>query len=368
MTICSTNLLVYFGNFSCCRQNVQTTYLSYKQRVIQSCNLHLAGQCHLGYTNYSTLKQQNGNNSKSTLLRKAMLTKPERAVKILSHVFVSHLFIVMLAGCNSSSQLGDEPADQLSSIDINGYSIPHLASPQKQLAYANSSLGDVKKRTAALQAVESLYPTDKRHCGLAAIELAYSLLGGDYRLAGQEQYKLAHKQYLFIVEKFSDIDDVSSKALWYLGWISTELLQDKEAGLTFYQAITAIRPSPRLKFADPAPWLSILPGKSSTSHEQFLTKSHITWADLAHLEIIRNAANMSYTTTSLADLYEKYPAGLITGLGIKIQLTHQGLDTETEKIAAQYLSHKPPHDRVKQDILALQQNKQPLKGIQLPAP
>lgn len=335
---------------------------------MQPRNLPLAGQCHLGYTNYSTLKLQIVNNSKSPLHPKEMLKKTERAVKLLSHFFVSHLLIVMLLGCNSSSPLGDEPADQLSSIEIDGYSIPHLTSPQEQLAYANSSLGDGKKRTAALQAVEIFYPADKRHCGLAAIELAYSLLGEDYRLAGQEQYKLTHKQYLLIVEMFSDIDDVSSKALWYLGWISTELLQDKEAGLKFYQAITAITPSPRLTFADPAPWLSILPGKSSNTHEQFLTKSHITWADLAHLEIIRNAANMSLTTTSLTNLYEKYPTGLITGLGIKIKLTHQGIDTETETIAAKYLSHGPPHNRVKQDILALQHNQQPLKGIQLPAP
>jgi hypothetical protein len=275
-----------------------------------------------------------------------------RAINTLSLLLSLLLLVSTFTGCERSPPTEDSAAEKIPVASIPGLTAPAPDSPEKLLSYAHSATSDAEKKTA-LQAMRILFPASRTSIGLAELELAYLQLGPDYRVATRQQCELAVLQYESIAAEFSDIPEISLKALWYLGWIVSDLLHDREKGITYYQEITACPMSASLQFSTPVPWLSVKPEQSRKSHAPFVKASSLNWADLAHLEIIRNTTDPKTALSSLKTLFSVKPAGLVTGLGIKAALLRHDTGEDIDHMRKEFLARSDAGSQLVKDLAAL---------------
>ena len=151
-------------------------------------------------------------------------------------------------------------------------------------------------------------------------------------------------------QKYPDLPAIAAKALWYLGWISCDLESDNQQGIHWYQRLIALYPDEKLSFVVPAPWLTIRPADPDLKQHIAYPKTVLTWADIAHLEIIRHAASRDQAWQSFAAI--KARAGeVFAATALKVLVERHGFDAKSERLAREYLA-KPGADTIlKNDLL-----------------
>lgn len=268
-------------------------------------------------------------------------------------VFVA--FLLPALGCQPTPERESQPENETVLHLIDNYSVPQFSSPQKQLAYANSNFTDIKEKIAALTAVKKIFPTDRLHIGLAELERIYLDLGPDYRLANRSQYKNATTAYHNIITEYGDIKDIRAKALWYLGWISCDLLKERKKGIEYYQAIAEDDRSPSLQLTSPPPWLSIHSSAKKVPEQAVFNQKNLSWSDIANLEIIRNSSDQTVQERTLALLYNNNGTDHVTGLGLKVIVDTADINNRSREILSKYLADTEMKNPVRLDIHTLMQ-------------
>lgn len=265
-------------------------------------------------------------------------------LRLLCLVFV--LFCLPAAEIAAAGENTPTPRSLL----VDGRQVPVFANAEEQLSYARSTFDEAEEKAAALQAVERIHPSAREQAAMAALELAFLALGDDYRLADRNQYLLARNSYLGVLEKYPDIPAIAAKALWYLGWISCDLAADRQQGISWYQRIITLYPNEKLSIVAPAPWLTIRAADPDLKQHAAYPKTVLTWADIAHLEIIRHAAGREQAWQSF-EAIEANAGELFTAAALKVLVERHGFDANSERLVREYLA-KPDADGIlKNDLL-----------------
>lgn len=260
------------------------------------------------------------------------------------------LVLLPLAACQTSPVAEGTDDNASRSLLVDGYRVPIFATADEQLTYARSSFDETPEKSAALKALESIHPHARHHAALAALELAFLELGDDYRLANANQCSLAKKHYLDLLEKYSDLPAIAAKALWYLGWISSDLEHDEQLGMAYYRRLIATYPDEILSFLSPAPWLTIGPAAPDAAPRTAYPKSALTWAGIAHLEIIRNSSDRDQAWQSFTAIQQTGPGDLFVAQALKILVERHGFEPRSEELARAYLENPGADAALKSDL------------------
>ncbi|MEE4134635.1 MAG: hypothetical protein V2I32_01040 [Desulforhopalus sp.] len=237
--------------------------------------------------------------------------------------------------------------------EIDQRAIPELPTAAEQLAYALSRFTDLTEQRAALKAVATLHPKDRRATGIAALELAYLELGEDYRLAGPEHIERARQYYQRILSAYPELAEVAARAHWYLGWIATELEADSASGLEHYQELINRFPGERLSLPEPAPWLTIDLIDDSDLQRSAPPQLTVTWADLARLEIVRYSTDRQLTWQHLLTLTEPRSMPQILTRALTVMVEQHGTNCEINKRIHSALERVDLDDLQRSDLQAL---------------
>lgn len=267
--------------------------------------------------------------------------------------FLLFLLLLLLpsAGCQSSPPNERAAENAPRSVTVDGRNVPVFTTPEEQLTYARSSFDEAPDKTAALKALELLHPKAHHHAAQAALELAFLELGDDYRLADSDQYTLAKIDYLELLAKYSDFPAIAAKALWYLGWISCDLQNDHQQGIAYYQRLITLYPHEILSFLAPAPWLTIHPAAPDQKQPAAYPKAVLTWADIAHLEIIRNSSARDQAWQSFAAIQQAGGDEIFKASALKILVERHGFEPKSEELTRAYLAQQGADAGLSNDLL-----------------
>jgi len=253
------------------------------------------------------------------------------------------LFLLSLP---ATAATGDFPRTLL----VDGRQLPIFATAEEQLSYARSTFDEAEEKAAALKAIEAIHPSAREQAGMAALELAFLALGDDYRLVDKNQYLLASSSYLGILEKYPDLPAIAAKALWYLGWISCDLAADTQQGIRWYQRLIALFPDEKLSIVAPVPWLTIRPADPDVPQHVDYPKTILTWADIAHLEIIRHAASRDRAWQSF-EAIEARAGEVFAAAALKVLVERYGFDDKSERLVREFLAKPGVDTNLKNDLL-----------------
>lgn len=198
--------------------------------------------------------------------------------------------------------------------------IPILATPKQQFNYTRSWFADKGAKVAALRAFIELYPEERRYCGLISLDLAYLKLGEDYRFADDAAYFNALDDYKKVLEEYAEVPEVAAKALWYIGWISTDLLYDLNSGLAAHRRVVDEYPGERVSLLPPAPWVSIIYPQEETDESSISSRPGNSWAALALVEIIKHTEDPKVAWSTFLRLWQDYRNDVATGFGLRLVL------------------------------------------------
>ncbi|MBU1566485.1 MAG: hypothetical protein KJ630_12770 [Proteobacteria bacterium] len=260
------------------------------------------------------------------------------------------LVLLLLVACRSDAEHNQRTDRQPHFLDINTFRIPVLATPEDQLSYARADFEEIEEKSAALQAIKVVHPISRLHAAMADLDLAYLQLGADYRLANDRQCAQAREKYLAILQDYSDYPDIVAKSLWYLGWIACDLCHDKHQGLTYFKEIIDKYHQEIVNFLHPAPWLTIRPTDDGKKHRPSYPKSALTWAAIAHLEIIRHTASQEEAWHSFSAIAEKYGNDDFKGLALKTLIAAHGFSERAEREVRKYLTEGTADKALKDDL------------------
>ena len=261
--------------------------------------------------------------------------------------------LVFLTACKPPVETEQQPEKSFTYLVIDNYQIPELTTPEEQLIYAGSAFENPDEKSAALKAVSIKYPDDRHHSGLAALELAFLQLGDDFRLADKHQCSRAAANYLEIIKDYRDFPGICAKALWYLGWISSDLRGETELGISYYLKIIRQYPDEQIGPLVPAPWLSIYLEEVVQKYPPFYSKAPLSWADLAHLEIIRHSTDINQAWHSYRAIRQRNPIGGIDGSALKILAGKHGITQEISQLIGEYLRSDAVDAILKNDLHSL---------------
>jgi len=182
-----------------------------------------------------------------------------------------------------------------------------------------------------------LYPENKRYCGLAALDLAYLQLGDDYRFAYDEAYFNALDAYATILAEYTEFPEIIAKALWYIGWISTDLLYDRQKGLASYRRVVDEYPRERVSLLPPAPWVSLIYPQENSGENALQEPPGNSWAALALVEIIKHTEDPEAAWASFNRLWHEYRDDVATGFALRHVLRRRYHVKETRLMAKQFM-------------------------------
>jgi tetratricopeptide (TPR) repeat protein len=266
------------------------------------------------------------------------------------------IWFLFCSGCQPGiSQKAESPPGDIKKIDFNGFSIPVYPTAAEQLVYAKSRIADIKEKEAALKLVLSRFSQDAHACALTRLDLAYLALGSDYRLADQTACRQALALYHQITRTYVNLPGVCAKAYWYMGWIYTDLLGDKENGTAMYRQVIEQYPSEPITIESPVSWLWLVyperPEKSLATRD----RQHYSWAMLALLEMVKNDEDPSRRRKALMRLWSLKSAGHITGLAL-LSVLNSGnpgklnTDKAIMRIAREYIQQNSANKLLIRDI------------------
>jgi hypothetical protein len=257
------------------------------------------------------------------------IVKPSQSRPLLC-LCLGPLLLVIFCSCQQTLKDESPQKEAIFYERIDNFTIPRFKTANEQLAFARASIAKGPQKIAAFKAVAIFYPQAREQKGFAALEIAYLHLGDDYRLARTQECTQALKQYRDIAIQYKDIPAISAKALWYHGWISTDLLEHISEGRRSYLELIQRYTNEKISILAPAPWTSLNLDEETRSHEPYLGKTAFTWRELALLELIRNSPATEPALQYYNNLEDSSPKSGILTLAKNLLLTKSDL-TETQK-------------------------------------
>ena len=216
---------------------------------------------------------------------------------------------------------------EIQQIQMDGISIPVFQSAGEQYHYAKSLSGRPLEKAAALKVLTRRFPEDRTKTGHARLELAYLKLGSDFRLAKTSDCRAALREYEKIVREYEGLSSICVKARWYMAWIYTDLLGDKEKGLRVYTFLAQHYPNESYSRVSPVPWLELVFPDNGEKPYSADDRAINTWASLALLEIIRNTDENRQKREAFDQLWSRYRQSLTTGYALR-EMLYSGEDSE----------------------------------------
>ena len=250
----------------------------------------------------------------------------------LQMLFLGALLILLTCSCKQNSEEKPSINNNISYEDIDGFDIPRLETANEQLAFARASIDNRLQKIAAFKAVTQFFPQAESQKGFAALEIAYLQLGDDYRLARPEECKYAAEQYLHIAQQYEELPEIAAKALWYHGWILSDLLQEIPAGTQSYYDLIQRYSDEKISVLPPAPWTTMNLDEETRTHQPYLAKTAVTWGEMAYLELIRNTSAAELAFQYYVDLRTSSPHSALLLLAKNLLVKKEDI-TETQKAA-----------------------------------
>lgn len=247
------------------------------------------------------------------------------------------LLFSVLSGCDESTVKNFPSTGQRDFIDIGEIRIPVFITAEEQLNYTRSWFADIQEKRAALQAFHQLFPEAKKLGGVAALELAYLQLGNDFRFTLEHASFAAIKDYRRILEEYREFDNISVKALWYIGWIYSNLLGDSTKGIAHFTELVENYPNEKVMLLPPAPWVSIIYEADDTINTALYNQPVNHWAALALLEIIKHSNDSEEAWLAFDSLWHNYRQDKATGFALKAILKQRSHVDEVLERARQYM-------------------------------
>ncbi|BHH84994.1 tetratricopeptide repeat protein [Desulforhopalus sp. 52FAK] len=216
------------------------------------------------------------------------------------------LCIVLLCACSCSSreEKQQESEKKIAYIEINGFKVPQMASASEQFFLAKVSDTTLPRQIALFNSVSILFPEERMQRGDTELEIAYLQLGVDYRLSSLGGQKKAAENYLQIAIRYQDIPEVAAKALWYHGWITTDLLGQKTKGIISYNTIIEQYKSQPVTHPPYVPWTSINLSQSPDVSDQSSPQAPLTWGEMTYLELIRHGQSAAISLGHYTSLHQ----------------------------------------------------------------
>ena len=259
--------------------------------------------------------------------------------------------LILISGCSAPPEYLTGTQTQPPEIIQDGVAIPQYPSAADQLNYARSGLTDKKRKMAAFRAVKALFPGDRSACGQAAMGLAYLHLEPQYRVASELDIRQAINEFKDLLTVYKDQPDITAKALWYLGWIHTQLQADPATGMGYYwQVANGFYPIP-LKLSHTAPWVNLVYGLEPVKKQPVTPEND--WGQVALLEIVRHSPEPAETIKAFHLLIGRSPASQAAGLALKHMLADPNMASQALAPAAAYLALPPSNPYLARDIRTL---------------
>ncbi|MDJ0622927.1 MAG: hypothetical protein QNJ17_08165, partial [Desulfocapsaceae bacterium] len=133
---------------------------------------------------------------------------------------------------------------------------------------------------------------------------------------------------------------IMAKALWYTGWISMDLLYDRQRGLEAYHQVVSGYPREPVLLLPPAPWVSIIYPQDDLENATSLKPSGRNWAALALVEIIKHTEDAEVGWQAFSQLWQEYPEDVATGFGLRIVLRRRYHVEEALLMARSFMDNK----------------------------
>ena len=278
------------------------------------------------------------------------VTAASDVMGMLYLIVLTALFFLPLSGCKDSSPEQQVPTKQQGAVLIDEIAIPILPSSEEQFNYTRSWFAEKQVKRAALQAYIQLHPENRRNCGLAALDLAYLELGDDYRFASDMAYFKALDAYNAILAEYAGFPEIMAKALWYIGWISTDLLYDREKGLSSYRRVVEEYPMERVSLLPPAPWVSIIYPREDPGENAARLPPGNSWAALALVEIIKHTEDPEAAWTSFLRLWHDYRNDVAIGFALRHVLRRRYHVNESRVMAVEFMEQNLSNIHILSDI------------------
>jgi hypothetical protein len=269
---------------------------------------------------------------------------------VLWFVVLALLLFLPFSGCKDLPPEQQNSTVKQGSVVIDEIAIPILPSSEEQFNYTRSWFAEKQVKRAALKAYIQLYPDNKKYSGLAALDLAYLQLGDDYRFAYDEAYFNALDSYNGILADYANFPEIMAKALWYIGWISTDLLYDRQKGLASYRRVVEEYPGERVSLLPPAPWVSIIYIQDGPGENSVQETPGNSWAALALLEIIKHTEDPEAAWVSFTRLWHDYRNDVATGFALRHILRRRYHLNETREMAMEFMEQNLSNLHILSDI------------------
>lgn len=300
------------------------------------------------------------------------------------HTGVCCLFLLIISfffkACGYESQVPARISEQPETVVMTkvmtkvitrfeGYDIPQFQTAKAHLDYAGSLVSDSRHKAAVLKFLLSRFPESRKETGRAAMELAYLGLGDDYRLAGRKECENALAAYEKIMTLYSDFPEICAKTCWYMGWIYTDLLNDRKRGIRMYLKVRELYPKQSIKAVSPVPWLPLVSGDEGRKNPVVNRKKPFTWDSLALLEIVKNSRKTDQRFSALALLRKDYPESLPTGFALLSLLADMpvnqnlSVNQNLKDAALAYIKVNKANLRLNNDIASILSNARYPKGF-----
>ncbi len=275
--------------------------------------------------------------------------KPQSVImRITFYIFL--ILFPLLNSCQEVSTPIEKPDETLTYSTIDDHNIPLFPSAKEQFNYTRSYFQNVHEKRASLKAVCQIYPNARLQCGMASLDLAYSHLGSDHRLAYVKSIEEAIGQYEKIISEFDDVPEVKVKAYWYMGWMYNTLLHNVERGIDLLQTIITNYPGVNMSLASPVPWVSIVYPQEHTSTQPLYSGPQIPWSHLAAIEIIRHSHSDAIALEAFNILMDKNTFHETAGIGLKLLVEREKLSQKLYPILTGYLKTPISNVALRQDL------------------
>lgn len=256
-------------------------------------------------------------------MRPILILKPKCAIRVLTRDILFFVVVLIAYGaifiqCKGEAMGGAETkAASPISVVRGGFTIALLETPEAQLRHAQTRFADPREKKASLEVVIDQFPAAREVRASAEMQLAYLILGVDYRFATSEQCRMAIEAYRQVLVAHADLPAVCAKANWYIGWILADLLNQRREAANYFFAILETYPETKLSLKPPVPWVSLVLPRSEDRPQTVYDRPTIFWGSLALLELIRISDTEVEKWLAFTKLYARYPTSLATAYAMR---------------------------------------------------
>jgi len=272
-------------------------------------------------------------------------------------LFMSIVLTFSCCGCSPESGK-DAVIDRNKNkwLKCDDFLIPLFDTPAQQFNYTKSLFQNRQHKETALIVLINHFPNAINIKGEAELELAYMILGNDFRHADKALCTKALGRYKRIVSEYANVPSICASAMWSMAWIHTDLLQEKRKGIRFYRSVVERYPDETFTRISPVPWLGLIFKEPREAVYPADDIQAYGWASLSLLEIVRNSDGTSEKRAAFDTLHEDYRLSLSFGYALLEMLkTFQPLD-QVELIVQQYIKINTANHRLNTDLQSALKN------------